>query len=54
MRNASSADVARLASTPLLDSDIPVLVALETLPGANHYDFVAGEEPPWRWQIDRR
>jgi Flp pilus assembly pilin Flp len=54
VRTASSADVARLASTPLLDSDVPVLVALETLPGANHYDFVAGEEPPWRWQIDRR
>lgn len=54
VRTASSADVARLASTPLLESDIPVLVALETLPGANHYDFVAGEEPPWRWQIDRR
>ena len=54
VRTASSADVARLASTPLLESDVPVLVALETLPGANHYDFVAGEEPPWRWQIDRR
>jgi hypothetical protein len=54
VRTATSADVARLASTPLLESDIPVLVALETLPGANHYDFVAGEEPPWRWQIDRR
>jgi Flp pilus assembly pilin Flp len=54
VRTASSADVARLASTPLLESDIPVLVALETLPGANHYDFVAAEEPPWRWQIDRR
>jgi Flp pilus assembly pilin Flp len=54
VRTASSADVARLAGTPLLDTDIPVLVALETLPGANHYDFVAGEEPPWRWQIDRR
>ena len=27
---------------------------LETLPGANHYDFAAPEEPPWRWQIDRR
>jgi hypothetical protein len=54
VRTASSADVARLASTPLLESDVPVLVALETLPGANHYEFVAGEEPPWRWQIDRR
>ena len=54
VRRASSAEVARLASTPLLESDVPVLVALETLPGANHYDFAAPEEPPWRWQIDRR
>jgi hypothetical protein len=43
--------VERLASTPLHDDAIPVLVALETLPGANHYRFTAGEEPPWRWQI---
>ncbi len=54
VRRASSADVARLASTPLLESDVPALVALETLPGANHYDFAAPEEPPWRWHIDRR
>jgi hypothetical protein len=52
-RRASSADVARLASTPLLESDVPVLVALETLPGANHFEFAAGEEPPWRWQVNR-
>ena len=54
VRRASSAEVARLASTPLLESDVPVLVALETLPGANHYHFAAPEEPPWRWEIDRR
>ena len=54
VRRASSAEVARLASTPLLESDVPVLVALETLPGANHYEFAAPEEPPWRWRIDRR
>jgi hypothetical protein len=46
--------VAELASTPLLEADVPVLVALETLAGANHFDFSAGEEPPWRWQIQRR
>lgn len=50
----SAARVAALASTPLLESDVPVLVSLETLPGANHFDFAAGEEPPWRWQIERR
>lgn len=32
-------------------TDHPVLVPLETLPGRNHYDFPAAEEPPWRWQV---
>jgi hypothetical protein len=51
-RSASSADVARLAPTPLLETEIPVLVALETLDGRNQYDFAPGEEPPWRWEIE--
>jgi hypothetical protein len=50
---ASAAEVASLAATPLLDEQVPTLVSLETLPGANHFDFAAGEEPPWRWQIER-
>lgn len=50
-RTASSADVDRYASTPLLDSATPVLVPLETLYGRDHYDFPPGEEPPWRWQV---
>src|SRR4051812_23298257 len=33
LREASSADVERLASTPLLDNAVPALVALETLDG---------------------
>jgi hypothetical protein len=49
----SAGDVQALGSTPLLDEQVPVLVSLETLPGANHFDFSAGEEPPWRWQIER-
>lgn len=53
-RHATSAEVAALASTPLLDSDVPTLVALETLAGANHFRFTAAEEPPWRWRVDRR
>lgn len=53
-RRASSADIERLASTPLLETDVPALVSLETLPGANHFRFAPGEEPPWRWRIDRR
>ena len=54
VRRAGAHDVDRLASTPLLETDVPALVALETLPGANHFRFPADEEPPWRWQIERR
>jgi Flp pilus assembly pilin Flp len=51
-RLATSADVAALASTPLLDDAVPTLVALETLDGRNQYEFAAGEEPPWRWRVE--
>ncbi len=51
VRQATSADVAAHATTPLLETDNPRLVPLETLPGRNHYDFPAAEEPPWRWQV---
>lgn len=51
-RVASSADVAAAAKTPLLETDNPRLVPLETLAGRNHYEFSAGEEPPWRWQVE--
>jgi hypothetical protein len=50
-RRTTSAEVAALASTPLLETADPRLVPLETLPGHNHYDFPAREEPPWRWQL---
>lgn len=50
----SSAQVATLAGTPLLEDQVPALVSLETLAGANHFDFAPGEAPPWRWQIERR
>ena len=53
-RSASGPEVARLAPTPLLESAVPALVPLETLAGANHYEFAPGEEPPWRWLIERR
>lgn len=49
---ASAARVAALAGTPLLEASVPRLVPLETLSGRNHYDFVPGEEPPWRWRVD--
>jgi hypothetical protein len=51
VRRATSADVATYASTPLLQTQNPRLVPLETLPGRNHYDFPPGEEPPWQWQV---
>jgi hypothetical protein len=51
VRRATSDDVAASASTPLLDSQNPRLVPLETLPGRNHYDFPRAEEPPWRWRV---
>jgi len=51
-RSASSADVQAAAKTPLLETDVPRLVALETLAGRDHYEFGAGEEPPWRWEVE--
>jgi hypothetical protein len=53
-RAASSQRVAALASTPLLDSDVPTLVALETLPGRDSYTFRASERPPWLGQVRSR
>jgi hypothetical protein len=47
-----SSEVQRLAPTELLETAVPDLVPLETLDGRNHYDFAAGEEPPWRWQVE--
>jgi hypothetical protein len=52
VRTATAAEVAAAAKTPLLETDNPRLVPLETLPGRNHYEFPAAEEPPWRWQVD--
>ena len=51
-RIASADDVAAHAMTPLLESANPRLVALETLPGRNHFDFPPAEEPPWRWRVE--
>ncbi len=50
-RRADDAEIGRYAATPLLDTDVPVLVALETLPGRDSYEFGAGEEPPWRGSV---
>jgi len=53
-RRASQAEVEAAAGTPVLAEDDPALVPLETLPGRNHYEFPAGEEPPWQWQVEGR
>jgi hypothetical protein len=51
-RVATGADVDAHAMTPLLETDNPRLVPLETLAGRNHVRFPSGEEPPWRWRIE--
>lgn len=53
-RSAGAAGVAAAANVRVLKRDDPALVPLETLPGRNHYDFPAAEEPPWRWQVPGR
>jgi hypothetical protein len=53
-RSVSSQEIAALASTPLLDSDVPTLVALETLPGRDSYTFADDEQPPWLGRIRSR
>jgi Flp pilus assembly pilin Flp len=54
VRRATSQQVAAMASTPLLETDVPKLVALETLSGRDSYVFRAGEEPPWRGLVETR
>jgi hypothetical protein len=53
-RRAGWAQIEAASHVPVLLSDDPTLVPLETLPGRNHYDFPAGEEPSWRWKIAGR
>jgi hypothetical protein len=54
VRRASDADVTAAAGTEVLLSTDPALVPLETLPGRNHYEFPAGETPPWQWHVGAR
>jgi hypothetical protein len=53
-RRATAADVEAAAGVEVRAEDDPALVPLETLPGRNHYEFPAGERPPWQWQVDGR
>jgi Flp pilus assembly pilin Flp len=54
VRRATQADVEAARGVPVLLQDDPALVPLETLPGRNHYDFPASEQPPWRWRVTGR
>jgi hypothetical protein len=54
VRRAGQAQIDAAASVEVLLGDDPALVPLETLPGRNHYEFPAGERPPWQWRVDGR
>ena len=54
VRRAGQAQIDAAGNVPVLLKDDPALVPLETLPGRNHYDFPAGERPPWQWQVPGR
>lgn len=53
-RRATQADVEAAAGVEVLLRDDPALVPLETLPGRNHYEFPASEQPPWQWRVGGR
>lgn len=54
VRRADRAQVDAAAHVPVTERDDPALVPLETLPGRNHYEFPAGERPPWQWRVGGR
>jgi hypothetical protein len=54
VRRAGPAEIEAAAGVEVLLGDDPVLVPLETLPGRNHYEFPAGERPPWQWRVAGR
>jgi Flp pilus assembly pilin Flp len=53
-RRAGPPQIEAAGGTPVLVQDDPNLVPLETLPGRDHYDFPAGERPPWQWRVAGR
>ncbi len=53
-RRATQAQVEAASATRVLLKDDPALVPLETLPGHDHYDFPAGERPPWQGHVHAR
>ncbi|HEV7615381.1 MAG TPA: hypothetical protein VGO36_04040 [Solirubrobacterales bacterium] len=53
-RRADQAAIDAAGGVSLRLEDDPALVPLETLPGRNHYEFPAGERPPWQWRLSGR
>lgn len=51
-RTASAAALEAASGVRERLTDNPRLVPLEILPGRNHYDLPAGDEPPWRWRVE--
>jgi hypothetical protein len=51
VRRAGQVEVEAASGVQVLLKDDPALVPLETLPGRDHYEFPAGEQPPWRWSV---
>jgi len=54
LRRADQAQIEAAGSVEVRAEDDPALVPLETLPGRNHYEFPAGERPPWQWNLAGR
>jgi hypothetical protein len=54
VRRATPAQIEAAGEVQVLLGDDPALVPLETLPGRNHYEFPAGERPPWQWRVGGR
>jgi len=54
VRRADRAQIEAATGVEVRADDDPALVPLETLPGRNHYEFPAGEEPPWQWHLAGR
>ncbi|HEY8081949.1 MAG TPA: hypothetical protein VIE64_00155 [Solirubrobacterales bacterium] len=50
-RRADRLQVEAASGVSILLADDPALVPLETLPGRDHYEFPAGERPPWQWRV---
>jgi hypothetical protein len=53
-RRADQVQIKAASAVEVLLGDDPALVPLETLPGRNHYEFPAGERPPWQWHVAGR